>query len=157
MIQTSTYNLSPKTYFKILVENRLRRFWWLYLLIIVFSLSSLDRFGNDSFITAYIIVSAVYLPGLIIYLYFWAVSPKNKNLFIPRFLTLDETMMTSSSEGNFHSEIPLKLILKAVERKSYWLLYIAKSQFLYIPKAVFTSPEDLATFKRLVTGSKSIK
>ncbi|SIT93604.1 YcxB family protein [Pontibacter indicus] len=155
MIQTYTYALSPKTYFRIIAENRLRRFWWLYLLMIIFSLSSLDRFGDDNFITTYIIVSAVYLPCLFIYLYFWATSRKNQNLFLPHSFTVDEKMMTSTSAGNFQSEIPLQLIIKTVERKSYWLLYIAKSQFIYIPKAVFPTQEDLATFKRLMSGTKN--
>ncbi|WP_394342101.1 YcxB family protein [Pontibacter virosus] len=63
--------------------------------------------------------------------------------------------MTSTSEGNFHSEIPLKLIIKTVERESYWLLYIAKSQFIYIPKKVFMSQEDQATFRMLVAGNRN--
>lgn len=123
--------------------------------MIIFCLSSLDRFGEDSLITTYIIVSAVYLPTLIIYLYFWATSQKNQNLFIPHYFTVNETMMTSTSEGNFHSEIPLKLIIKTVERESYWLLYIAKSQFIYIPKKVFMSQEDQATFRMLVAGNRN--
>ncbi|WP_394341671.1 YcxB family protein [Pontibacter ramchanderi] len=63
--------------------------------------------------------------------------------------------MTSTSEANFQSEIPLQLIIKAVERKGYWLLYIAKSQFIYIPKTVFQTQEGLVAFKRIVTRTKS--
>ncbi|PKV63109.1 hypothetical protein BD749_2948 [Pontibacter ramchanderi] len=155
MIQTYTYALSPNTYFRIIAENRLRRFWWLYLFMIIFCVSSLDRFGNDNFITIYILVSTIYLPGLFIYLYFWSKSQKNQNLFLPHALTMDEKIMTSTSEANFQSEIPLQLIIKAVERKGYWLLYIAKSQFIYIPKTVFQTQEGLVAFKRIVTRTKS--
>ena len=155
MIQTSTYSLSSKTYFKILVENRLRRFWWLYLLMIIFSMASLDRFGEDSFITTYIIVSVLYLPGIIIYLYLWASSEKNRNLFIPHRLTIDENKITSTSEGNLHNELPLHFILNVVERKTYWLLYIAKSQFLYLPKAAFPTAEDQAEFRRLIMSTRN--
>jgi hypothetical protein len=155
MIQTSTYTFSPKTYFSILIENRLRRYWWLYLAMIAFSLASLSKFGDDTFITAYILACGVYLVGLIIYLILWASSEKNRNPYIPHSLTVDENKITSSSVGDVHNEIPLKFIKKAVERKTYWLLYVAKSHFLYIPKAAFPTSEDGAAFRKLIAGTKN--
>jgi hypothetical protein len=123
--------------------------------MIIFSIFSLDRFGDDSFITTYIIVSAIYIPGIIIYLYYWAASKNNRNLYIPHSLTVSDTCITSTSEGNVYNELPLHLIIKTVERKSYWLLYIARSQFIYIPKNVFSTAEDLAEFRKLITSTKN--
>nr|WP_262910405.1 YcxB family protein [Pontibacter silvestris] len=134
--------------------NRLRRYWWLYLLSLTFSLLLLERFGEDPVATIYVCIALAYLVGIFIYLYFIANSSKNKNLFIPRRLIVYSEKIVSQSEDNVHNELPLSYIINAIERKSYWLLYIARSQFIYIPKKAFVSPEDMAAFRKLIPRRK---
>lgn len=134
--------------------NRLRRYWWLYLITLVFSLLLLERFGKDPVATIYVCIAMTYIFGIFVYLYFLAKSSKNKNLFIPRRLIVDSEKIVSQSEGNVYNELPLTYIINAIERKSYWLLFIAKSQFIYIPKNAFISPEDAAAFRKLIPRKK---
>jgi hypothetical protein len=146
-IYTKTYSITPIEYFIIVSTNRLRRFWWLYLLCIVSAVYAISHVDQNPLSILLVIFGLAYPPALFIYLYFWTTSKKNKAIFLDRKLIISDEKITALVEDNSKSEIQWKYIFRFVERRKYWLLYIAKGQFVYIPKEAFQTNDDLDNFK----------
>lgn len=66
-----------------------------------------------------------------------------------RQLTLEKEKLSMTADG-IYSELPYKHIQKIVETPDYLLLYIAKAQFVYIPKKAFADVADIKGFKKLI-------
>lgn len=149
MIQIKPFRLTPNTYFKIIVRRNLQKSWWYYSLCLLFSFYFLFSTDRSSFAIFMIVFGIVYLPLAMAYYYFWATSSKNKTLFMDRQLILENEKLSMTSDG-IYSELPYKHILNIVETKDYLLLYIAKAQFVYIPKMAFANAADIEGFKKLI-------
>jgi hypothetical protein len=96
-----------------------------------------------------IIYGIICLPIVLTYYYFWANSSKNNTLFQDKQLTLENEKLSISSDG-IYSELSYKHIQKIVETTDYLLLYIAKAQFLYIPKTAFADLAEIESFLKLI-------
>jgi hypothetical protein len=149
MIATKEFSISKKEYFKILAQLRFRKSWPVYAFTIFFAVYLLNDFGKDTFSTFFVIYGMFLTPFVFLYLYFWTHSNKNKIVFVPRQLTIDNEKISTTIDGAL-SEIPLKYITKIIELKQYWLIYISKSQFVFVPKTVFHSESDCKEFEELI-------
>jgi hypothetical protein len=149
MIKINNFQLTPSTYYKIVVRLHLQKTWWLYALCFLFSIKYLLTGDRSSFAIFVIIFGMVYLPAVLTYYYFWATSVKNKILFLDRQVTIENDKMIITSDGIFN-ELPFKHIQKTIETKDYLLLYIAKTQFIYLPKFAFDKSTDIEEFKKII-------
>ncbi len=156
-IETLEYSLTKTEYFKILIENRLRRYWYLYLMIVGGGLFLLTNSADNPLFILIAFASFIYVLGIFIYLYYWAYSDKNKILFLKRKLGVNENGITVSTESGSRGEIPFGYLLNVVERKNYWLLYIALGQFVYVPKEAFKNHADFAGFREILKTKAKTK
>lgn len=133
-----------------------KKFWWLYAIILFGALVTTFDETKQPFDYFLIIVGYGYLPFISIYYYFWATSRKNKLLFTDRELKLSDDKLIVTSPDELYSEIPIRHVLKLVEQSDCLLLYIAKSQFIYVPKNAFENPNDMEVLKQAIknTGQK---
>lgn len=149
MIEINSFRLTPNIYFGIIVKRHLQKSWWLYVLCLLFSLYFLFSTDRSSFAVFMIIFGIIYLPSVLIYYFFWATSSKNNTLFLDRKLTLESEKLSMNADG-IYSELAYKHVQKIVETSDYFLLYVAKSQFVYIPKSAFVDAADIEKFKRII-------
>jgi hypothetical protein len=152
MIKINSYNLTPKTYFGIIIRRHLQKYWWLYLILFISSLYSLFSTDRSAFAVFIIIYGIIILPCVSAYYYFWATSSKNNSLFQHRQLTFENEKLSMTADG-IYSELSYKHIQKIVETKDYLLLYISKAQFIYVPKTAFVDLTDLEGFKKLIKNA----
>ena len=155
MIQTNEYALTRRAYLKILVLLKLKSYWWLYEMLILLSLLLLPRFEKDPVATFIVAFNLFYIPGIFIYLYYYVTSKDNRNVYRPHQLTFttEKIIAYSGQDTVFDTpttnEVALNQIIRVREISHFWLLYLAKHQFVVIPKEVFKSSEDQEEFKRL--------
>ena len=97
-----------------------------------------------------VIMGLIYPVFSFFYLYFWAVSDKNRAVFLKRNLEFNEDYLTIHVNDGTENRIPFKRVVKSIETRTFYLLYIARAQFIYIPKNSFASEEDLLIFENRI-------
>jgi len=109
---------------------------------------SLWNIVNDHFLT-------VLLPIIFIFivLYYWryAYCKQNSIFFKDRYFELDGDFLTGYLDDGTTDKINIKNIINLRKSKKYFLLYIAKSHFIYLPFACFKSEADLCDFEKKIT------
>ncbi|WP_215225359.1 YcxB family protein [Echinicola shivajiensis] len=149
MIKTKNFSLSEREFFEIIATNRLKKFWWLYLISFIIGLSNLNSFGGDKFSTALVIFGLTFPPFIFLHLFYWVKSSKNASLFNEMSMTFSEEMISLSMSNGNYSEVPWDQIMEIKKRRNYWLLYISSNQFLFLKKEAFDSIEDFEKFELL--------
>lgn len=149
MIETKTYSLSQEDYTKIVMLTRLKKSWWLYVLMFIIGFIHLKDFGSNEFSTFVCVFSLLYPFLIFIYLYFWSKSKDNQPIFDDVSMCFDEDYMYFQSNEN-ESKLTPNSIQKVINHKKYWLLYISKGQFIHVPKNIFHSEVDFESFKKLI-------
>lgn len=149
MIQTKEFSLSKKEYIKIVLLTRFKKSWWLYLLMILLGIFNLPKFGADNFSTFFVFFSFTYPILLSIYLYFWASSKDHEPIFLKTNLSFNNEFLFFEREGNESKLVP-NSIQKVLSKNEYWLLYISKGQFIYVPKHIFHNTDEYDSFSKLI-------
>jgi len=149
MIETKPYNLLKAEYRKIIISQRLKKSWWLYALLILLGIYHLQKFGQDSFSSFFTIFAFIYPCSVFVFLYFWSGSKGHNPIFDETKLAFDTHYFYFERNGN-ESKLNQSTIQKTITHNSYWLLYISKGQFIYVPKNIFYSGEDYEHFSALI-------
>lgn len=152
MIETQKFEQSQKTYFDIVLSTRIRKRWWLYILLIIAGIFHLYQYINTLNYTNLIWSLICLLYPIIIYisLYRFAYS-KNQKIFLSerQLFFNSETIKITETDGSI-SEIPYNKIVKVISKIEYWMLYLNKNNYIYIPKNIFYEKEDLETFEEYI-------
>lgn len=151
MTTTKPYKLSKKNYRKIILQTRLKKSWWVFILMILAGSLYLKNFGKDSFSTFFVLLAFSYPIMIVSYLIFWVNSKDLQPIFSETKLTFDETHLYFYRNGN-ESKISPKSFQKIISMNSFWLIYIAKGQFLFVPKDIFYSNDDFNRFNILISS-----
>ena len=144
MIETKPYSLTKKIYTKIVFLKRLKNTWWLYSLLIIVGLVNLFYAKESNYF--YIVFAFAYPILTFVYLYFWSNSKKQQLIFAETKMAFDENYLFFIKNEN-EIKIPYKNIQNIVNKESFWMLYLVKREFIYVPKTIFYSDEDLNKFK----------
>lgn len=149
MTQTKPYNISKEEYTKIVIQNRFKKSWWLYLLMILLGVFHLQNFGKDSFSTFLTIFAFLYPLSIVIFLYFWTNSKGHAPIFETTNLNFDDDYLYFERNDN-ETKLNPESIQKIISNTKCWLLYVSKGQFIYVPKYIFYSDEDSKKFSALI-------
>jgi len=147
MIKTKKIKLTPKELFAILIQRYLMQRWWLiawiWILAIIVRLQ--DKYDYFAY---FLIVFAIAFPILIV-IQFWkyAKSKDNKIMLLERHYEIDTEKINGIIDQDTYSPIKLEHFIKVVMIRKTYLLYIAKSQFIYIPIDSFESESDREWFE----------
>ena len=129
------------------LKLRVKKSWWLYTLLLLHSTFLLLFFDEHNTGAIFFIAFGYGYPLLLVaVLYRYS---QNEIFFTPRRLNIDEEKISSNFDDGY-TEISWKHILKLKFMHGYWLLYISKNQFIYIPTSAFKSETDLNAFKNLL-------
>lgn len=149
MTETKPYNLTQEIYTRIVIKKRIKKSWWLFALMLLLSFVNLSKFGKDNMSTFMVIFGFTYPFITFIYLYFWSRSKNNNMLFEIMDMSFDNSNLHFKRTGN-ESKIPALNISKVVSEKEFWMLYIQQGNFIYVPKDIFYSKNDLDSFTQLL-------
>lgn len=147
MIKTKPYNLPKKIYTKIVFSKRLKKTWWIYLALVLVTIFQLFLVKHTEWF--YVIFTIAYPLITFGYLYYWINSSDRKSIFKEVNMSFDEDFLLFI-QNDVKSKFPVKNIIKVILKKNYWQVYINKSEFIYIPKHIFYSKNDLDLFSRII-------
>lgn len=145
MTQTKLYSLTPKEYTKIVMSTRLKKYWWLYLVMLLVGFVFLKDFGTNKFASFMGIFLFIYPFIAFAYLYFWSKSKDHDPIFSKTSMSFDDKFLYFKS-GEDETKLASSSIQKVIELKHHLLLYVSKGRFIYIPKRIFYTEEDYNSF-----------
>lgn len=147
MIETNRFRLTKSRYFQILVYNLILQRWWLYgacILLGIWLISNPARYGLFAYYGVVCFVAPLFT---VLLLFAHAQTKDNAVFFSERALTLDADRLIVKAEG-IHNELATNVIIKKVKRDTYYLLYVSKNGFIYVPRDAFNSESDIEFFER---------
>ncbi|QHI34808.1 hypothetical protein IMCC3317_01520 [Kordia antarctica] len=145
MIETKAYQLTQDTFTKIVMQRLFIKKWWifaLFLLAICYYLFADNQSVADSFLTFLIFGYPLFYIG---YTFYWSRSKNHKGLLAETNLEFDDATMLFKKNDN-EIKIPYKNIIRLEDYEKYWLLYISKTNFIYVPKNIFHTEDDFIMF-----------
>lgn len=156
MITTKNFQLTPKEFFLTLIKVYLKKRWWYFPLIWTFAVIFSLNDGVDSFAQFYVLFSIIY-PIVLLYKYWaYANSKDNKIFLIERYFDIYEDRLVGFLSDGTENTIKTEHFIKLIDLENMYLLYIAKTQFIFIPKDSFKKEQDKEWFeKNIVAKIKS--
>jgi len=152
MIETKKYSQNPKTYFSIILNTSLKKKKLLYLLVFIIGCVHLLIYVKYNRTASLVWASLAfgYFVFIYIYLYRFAHSKDKKDFLGEKQLFFNnENVRIEEGVGDF-GEFPYSRILRVVDEKGFWMLYISKSQFIYVPKDIFYEKEHFEKFQEYI-------
>ena len=74
----------------------------------------------------------------------------NKTIFTAESYHFENGIITAKLENQQETKLPINRILNVDKENSYYLLFVNKSAFYYLPKHVFNNDEDFAQFEEML-------
>jgi hypothetical protein len=142
MIKTERFALNSQDYFKILIISYLKRRWWMIAIMVLLGISFLLKNEKDSFDYFFIFFSFFYPIILIIQYWRFANSKQNRLFLVERYFEISEDALVGKLKDGSESIIKKENFIKAVQLRDYYLIYISKGQFVFIPKKAFMNQQD---------------
>jgi uncharacterized membrane protein len=159
IIKTHPFELDRKQYFRLNIRQYIFKRKKLYILILI-ALSIAGFLGyitdlfKDPFFLSLFGVALGLLALLIIIVplnfYYYAKTPKNNLFFTKRTMEWNNERMKVVLEDGSLSELKLNTILEIQQFPDYYLIYISKHQFYYLPFNAFKSNDDHQAFQELM-------
>lgn len=152
MIQTNSVQFTTKTFFATLLEVYFKKRWWFLTPLFFASVLFLIKENRDSFENFIMLIGFVY-PIIIVFQYWrFANSKDNKVFFLERnYEIYDDKIIGNLSDGT-SNEILIIHLIKAINLRKCFLLYLSKNQFLYFPKDSFKSESDKNWFEQKIVS-----
>lgn len=145
-ISTKPYTVSRNEYFAVFMKYYLSRAWWMLLILLGIFALNLYQQPDNWFIPSIMILFVV--------LFVFAIwrslgSSANKTIFQVRQFHFEKDSITAVLEDGKIGTQPLNSIQFVSKTEQYYLLFVKKTMFYYVPKSVFESAEDLQAFEKL--------
>lgn len=147
MIQTKNVKLTPKELFAILIIRYIKQRWWLFAWIWILAIILGFQETHDYFAYFFMLFAIVYPILVVIQFWRYVKSKDNKILFLERHYEIDSEKINGIIDQDTYSPIKLEHFIKVVMIRKTYLLYVAKSQFIYIPIDSFESESDRVWFE----------
>lgn len=141
MITTKQIQLDQKTYFQLLLNNKLVRRWYMSALPIVIAgvlyFTLPEWRAAATFLFVYGVVNPIWIS---IYIYIHTKSDRAQSAYLPRhYRFYDNGKIEVEHESAEQDEFSWSDISEIKEHKNAWLLYFSPGQFIYLP---FSALED---------------
>ena len=79
----------------------------------------------------------------------------NKTVFSAQSYHFENGIITAKLENKQETKLPIERILNIVKEKNYYLLFVNKSAFYYLPNTVFNTEEDFTHFEQMINEENS--
>lgn len=155
IVRTKKYRLTPSKYIRIALSNIFRGQWWISLFFIA---GATGLFWMGYKISA--IVTIVLLP---LYILFWWIQfysltkmEDNQLMFERLFYEISRERIIIFLNTKQGMPIDWKQIVSARQGKDYFLFFISKAQFIYLPYSAFQGEQQINLVHMLLKNKKLI-
>jgi hypothetical protein len=161
-LELNRYALDRRVYFRILLRNYLRRRWWSLalglILLILFAVAFVYAPEAIQLVHYAAIAVLVLFPALyVLRFYRFAFSERNAAFFEERSARIDDRTLTVRFDDGTEDTIPWDKVVQIRDFGNYFLIYVSRRQFAYLPKSAFPRQEDLDSFLSFARGKGWIK
>ncbi|MDP2940897.1 MAG: hypothetical protein Q8N85_01380 [Candidatus Omnitrophota bacterium] len=145
-IKTSDFILTKEKYFQIITTSYFKTRWWLiFILLLLFFYAK---------VASLVVLIIFWFAFALIYFWFFTTSKKNKIFFASRYYEINDEFIIGYLKDGSIDKINLSNIVKAMKMPKYYLLYISRTNFVYLPLECLQSEEDRKNLVNLLEGKK---
>lgn len=147
MIKTRDIKITANEFFRLILSIYLKKRWWLvawvWILIITILLSG--RIG----LVEIFLLAFIFLFQFIIVAQYWiyAHSKDNRLYLLPRYYEIDSDLIVEMMADGTSSTIKIERFIKVMKTTKYYLLFVAKNEYVYLPVEAFESQADREWFE----------
>lgn len=147
MIKTQSIKITANEFFRLIISIYLKKRWWLlawiWILIIILLLS-----GHIGFIEITLLALILLFQVIIIGQYwFYAHSKDNRLYLLARYYEIGSDQVVEMMEDGTTSTIRNERFIKVMKTTRYYLLYVARNEYIYLPVSAFESLADQEWFE----------
>jgi hypothetical protein len=99
-------------------------------------------------------VLGIYMLTYVGLIFYSMILKDNKALFKKKFYEIDDTFIVGYGSDGEMSKVPFSHVIRILEAPGYYLLFVSKDSFLYIPFEAFYTTEDRNSFKALLESKQ---
>jgi hypothetical protein len=152
MIRTQDIKITANEFFRLIFSIYLKKRWWLvawiWILIIILLFS-----GHIGFIEITLLALILLFQVIIIAQYwFYAHSKDNRLYLLSRYYEIGSDQVIELMEDGTTSTIRNERFIKVMKTARYYLLYVARNEYVYLPFIAFTSLADLEWFENEIVN-----
>lgn len=147
MIKTQNIKISANEFFRLLLSIYLKKRWWLLawiwmLIIIILLVGSIG-------LVEIILLTFILLFQLVIVAQYWvyAHSKDNRIYLLARYYEINSDQIIELMEDGTSSTIRTERFIKVMKTPWYYLLFVAKNEYIYLPVTAFESLADQEWFE----------
>ena len=142
MIKTQEIKITANEFFRLILSIYLKKRWWLlawiWILVIILLLGG--SIGLiEIFLLAFILLFQVIIVGQY---WFYAHSKDNRIYLMARHYEIDTDQVVEMMEDGTSSTIRTERFIKMMKTPRYYLLYVARNEYIYLPVCAFQSLAD---------------
>jgi hypothetical protein len=153
MIKTKEFAFPKSIYIRILIKNSLKRSLWAFIFLIVVAAYQFTK-GMSNTTLLLIALPIVYLLYIIIRCWMHTNSKINKLFFKGRVFEIDNQTIIITFNGKIASEIRIVDIARVIKNSKYYLLFMSKKKFIYVPISAFRTTGDISRFDSILKARK---
>jgi len=152
MIKTQNIKITANEFFRLIFSIYLKKRWWLvawiWILIIILLFSGRIGFVEITLL-ALILLFQVIIVGQH---WFYAHSKDNRLYLLARYYEIDRAQIIEVMEDGTTSTIRTERFIKVMKTPKYYLLYVARNEYIYLPVSAFESLDDQEWFEEEIVG-----
>ena len=147
MIRTQDIKITANEFFRLIFSIYLKKRWWLvawiWILIIILLFS-----GHIGLVEISLLALILLFQIIIIGQYwFYAHSKDNSLYLLARYYEIDKTQIVEMMEDGTTSTVRTERFIKVMKTDRYYLLYVARNEYIYLPVSAFESLADQEWFE----------
>lgn len=150
MIKTKEIRLTGNEFFYLLLSTYIKKRWWL--LVWIWAMILILLVGSTMSYIEYLVSIFLILLQIIQILQYWfyANASDNRIYLLPRYFAIDNEQITEYMNDGTSSIIKIDRIIRVMQVRKSYLLFVARNEYIYLPFDAFESPEDLEWFENEV-------
>jgi len=152
MIKTQNIKITANEFFRLILSIYVKKRWWLvawiWILIIILLFS-----GHIGFVEITLFALILLFQVIIVGQYwFYAHSKDNRIYLFARYYEIDRAQIVEVMEDGTTSTIRTERFIKVMKTNRYYLLYVARNEYIYLPFSAFESLADQKWFENEIVN-----
>lgn len=152
MIKTQDIKLTANEFFRLILSVYLKKRWWLVAWIWILTVILL--LSRHIGLVEIILLALIILFQLVIIAQYWfyAHSKDNSLYLSSRYYEIDSDQVVELMEDGTSSTIKTERFIKVLKTSEYYLLYVGRNEYIYLPVGAFESLVDREWFENEIVN-----
>ncbi|MBT30126.1 MAG: hypothetical protein CMO01_10745 [Thalassobius sp.] len=154
-VKTKKYQLDNKTYISIALKNVMLEFWWVWIIPVVIMLIPIFVEGAFGWCLG------ISITLIVLYVLFWLIQfagvtqlEQNKILFEKLAYEIDSRHIMIKLDSKRGMPVTWDTVKKVKKGNDYFLFFLSKVQFIYLPNKVFRTDNDVKFVETIIKRKK---